>query len=95
MTKEEVKKIQRLESHAWDLLMEAEYKYVKANFPFGYGYEKAQFTNCSIESNEPLALLYSWCAFDSIMRELRIPKAHSERSLKYMLRSMDWLMGVE
>lgn len=29
MTKEEVKKIQRLESHAWDLLLEAEYKYIE------------------------------------------------------------------
>lgn len=80
MTKEEVKKIQRLESHAWDLLVEVEHKYVKANFPFGYGYEKAQSTNYIVENNELHARLSSWNAFASVMRELGIPTAHSERA---------------
>lgn len=93
MTKEEVKKIQRLESHAWDLLTEAEYKYVKATFPFGYGYENAQRTNYSIENNEIHALLYSWHAFASVMGELGIPTVHSERAVKYVERTRDWLKG--
>lgn len=94
MTKEEVKKIQLLESRAWDLLLETEYKYVRVNFPFGYGYENAQRTNYSIENNELHALLYSWHAYASVMRELRIPTAHSERAVKYMNRTKDWLKGV-
>lgn len=95
MTKEEVKKIQRLESHAWDLLWEAEYRYVKANFPFGYGYEKAQLTNYSIENNELHALLYSWHAFASVMLELRISTAHSAQALKYSKLIINWLEGVK
>lgn len=95
MTKEEIKKIQRLESHAWDLLCEAEYKYVKANFPFGYGYEKAQRTNYDIENNELRVLLYSWHAFASVMEELRIPNEHSEQAIEYNDITMNWLRGVE
>lgn len=95
MTKEEVKKIQRLESHAWDLLCEEEYEYVKANFPFGYGYEKAQLTNYILKNNGLHALLYSWHAFSSVMEELRIPTAHSARAVEYGDSTMNWLRGVD
>ena len=93
MTKEEVKKIQRLESRAWDLLLEAEYLYVIANFQFGYGYEEAQLTNYNIENNGLHALLTSWNAYASVMRELGIPTIHSELAVEYMHRTMDWLKG--
>lgn len=94
MTKKEVKKIQRLESHALDLLLEEEYNYVRAHFPFGYGYEKAQLTNYCVKNNGLHALLYSWYAYDSVMIELGIPTEHSEQALKYSKLSMNWLKGV-
>lgn len=95
MTKKEVKKIQSLESRAWDLLLEEEYKYVKANFAFGYGYEQAQFTNYFVENKKLHALLCSWHAFASVMRELGIPTEHSEQASKYSNLSRNWLKGVK